>query len=231
MPPLTILVIDDEPQIRRVVRHALEGDDARVLEAATGREGIDLAAAQRPDLIVLDLGLPDISGEAVCRDIRGWSIAPILVLSARHSDHEKAALLDLGADDYITKPFSTLELQARVRAQVRRARLAQQGTADTCITAAGIAIDLVKRSVTRDGGSVHLTPIEWELLRVLAVHAGRTMTHRQLFQAVWTRDHGDAQQHLRVHVANLRRKLEHDVVRPRIIITEPGIGYRFERDG
>src|SRR5688500_13974773 len=117
MAPLTILVLDDEPQIRRVVRHALEGNGTRIIEAATGREGIDLAAAQRPDLIVLDLGLPDMTGADVCQEVRGWSTAPIVVLSARHSDHEKAALLDLGADDYITKPFSTLEFQARVRAQ------------------------------------------------------------------------------------------------------------------
>lgn len=228
MPPLTFLAIDDEPQIRRVVRHALEADGTRILEAATGREGIDLAAAQRPDLIVLDLGLPDMPGADVCREIRGWSTAPIVVLSARHSDQEKAALLDFGADDYVTKPFSTIELQARVRAQLRRARLAQQDAPDARIETDGVAIDLVKRNVTRDGEAVHLTPIEWELLRVLALNAGRTMTHRHLYQEVWSRAHGDAQQHLRVHVASLRRKLERDPVRPRFIITEPGVGYRFE---
>jgi two-component system KDP operon response regulator KdpE len=225
---LTLLVIDDEPQIRRVVRHALAADDTRVVEAASGREGIDLAAAERPDLIVLDLGLPDIPGVEVCRDIRGWSTAPILVLSARHSDQEKAALLDAGADDYVTKPFSTVELQARVRAQLRRARMAASPSGETRIEADGVAIDLVSRSVTRDGAAVHLTPIEWELLRVLATNAGRTMTHRQLFAQVWARQHGDAQQYLRVHVASLRRKLERDSVRPRLIVTEPGVGYRFE---
>ncbi|MDQ3948726.1 MAG: response regulator transcription factor [Gemmatimonadota bacterium] len=228
MSGLTILVIDDEPQIRRVVRHALEDSDARVLEAATGRDGIDLAAAERPDLIVLDLGLPDMAGADVCRDVRGWSTAPILVLSARHSDDEKATLLDLGADDYVTKPFSTRELQARVRAQLRRARLGHTAEGATRIEADGVVIDLVKRSVSRDADAVHLTPIEWELLRVLATNAGRTMTHRQLFAQVWARPHGDAQQNLRVHVASLRRKLEHDPVRPRLIITEPGVGYRFE---
>jgi two-component system, OmpR family, KDP operon response regulator KdpE len=231
MPGLTILVIDDEPQIRRVVRHALEDANARVLEAATGRDGMDLAAAERPDLIVLDLGLPDMAGADVVHDVRGWSTAPILVLSARHSDEEKAALLDLGADDYVTKPFSTRELQARVRAQLRRARLGQTADGATRIEADGIVIDLVKRSVTRDADTVHLTPIEWELLRVLATNAGRTMTHRQLFSQVWARTHGDAQQYLRVHVANLRRKLERDPVRPRLIITEPGVGYRFESAG
>ena len=224
----TILVIDDESQIRRVVRHALESGDTRVLEAESGRQGLDLAAAERPALIVLDLGLPDMPGAEVCRDIRGWSTAPIVVLSARHSDQEKAALLDLGADDYVTKPFSTIELQARVRAQLRRARIAESAEGETRIVADGVVIDLVRRSVSRDDAAVHLTPIEWELLRVLATHAGRTMTHRQLFSLVWTRSHGDAQQYLRVHVASLRRKLERDPVRPRLIITEPGVGYRFE---
>jgi two-component system, OmpR family, KDP operon response regulator KdpE len=230
MPPTTLLVIDDEPQIRRVVRHALESEDVRVLEAATGRAGLDLAAAERPDLVVLDLGLPDMPGAAVCRDLRGWSTAPIVVLSARHSDQEKASLLDLGADDYVTKPFSTLELQARVRAQLRRAAMTATPAGTTHISADGVVIDLVRRVVTRDGETIHLTPTEWELLRVMATHAGRTMTHAQLFARVWARAHGDAQQHLRVHVASLRRKLERDPIRPRMIFTEPGVGYRFEAD-
>ena len=228
MPGLTVLVIDDEPQIRRVLRNALAADDTRVLEAGSGREGIDLAAAERPDLIVLDLGLPDGPGIVVCREIRSWSSAPVLVLSARHSDQEKASLLDAGADDYVTKPFSTVEFLARVRAQLRRSRMISTDAGETGITADDITIDLVKRSVVRDGTAIHLTPIEWELLRVLATHAGRTMTHAQLFAQVWARSHGDAQQYLRVHVASLRRKLERDPVRPRLIITEPGVGYRFQ---
>jgi two-component system KDP operon response regulator KdpE len=223
-----MLVIDDEPQIRRVVRHALEADNARVLEAASGREGLDLAAAERPELIVLDLGLPDMAGADVCRDIRGWSAVPIVVLSARHSDQEKAALLDLGADDYVTKPFSTIELQARVRSHLRRAALSASGSGDTRLEVDGIVIDLAKRSVARDGVAIRLTPIEWQLLRVLATNGGRTMTHAQLYTQVWDRAHGDAQQNLRVHVASLRRKLERDPVRPTLIITEPGVGYRFE---
>ena len=233
MRPLTVLVIDDEPQIRRVVRHALEADGARVLEAASGRDGLDLAAAERPDLVVLDLGLPDITGLDVCRDLRAWSAVPVLVLSARHSDHEKATLLDAGADDYVTKPFSTVELQARVRAQLRRARLGAGGagdaaTADGRVEADGVSVDLVRRLVTREGAAVHLTPTEWQLLRAFLANAGRTMTHGQLYAQVWGRAHGDAQQHLRVHVASLRRKLERDPVRPRLIVTEPGVGYRFE---
>ena len=230
MPLRTVLVVDDELQIRRVVRHALESPDVRVLEASTGRDGLDLAAAERPDLVVLDLGLPDMPGADVCRDLRGWTTVPILVLSARHSDQEKAALLDLGADDYVTKPFSTIELQARVRAQLRRAVIASAPGGATSITADGVVIDLLRRVVTRDGSAIHLTPTEWELLRVLATHAGRTLTHAQLFAKVWARAHGDAQQHLRVHVASLRRKLERDPIRPRTILTEPGVGYRFEAD-
>ena len=227
--PPTVLVIDDEPQIRRVVRHALEADGIRVIEAESGRLGADLAAAERPDLIVLDLGLPDGPGIDVCRDVRAWSTAPVLVLSARHSDGEKAALLDAGADDYVTKPFSPVELRARVRAQLRRAQMAAGGpAASSRLEADGLVVDLARRVVTLDGAAVHLTPIEWDLLRTLATHAGRTMTHRQLFSEVWARPHGDAQQYLRVHVASLRRKLERDPVRPRRIITEPGVGYRFE---
>lgn len=227
----TVLVIDDEPQIRRVVRNALEDDQLHVLEAATGRDGLDQAAARRPQLVVLDLGLPDVAGIDVCRDIRTWSSVPVIVLSARHSDLEKAALLDAGADDYITKPFSPLEFRARVRAQLRRASMIGTTPDDAVIRAGPLRIDLVKRLVTRDDVAVHLTPTEWELLRVLASHGGRTLTHAFLFAQVWARSHGDPQQHLRVHVASLRRKLEQDAVRPKILLTEPGVGYRFEVDG
>jgi two-component system KDP operon response regulator KdpE len=172
-----------------------------------------------------------MAGADVCRDIRGWSAVPIVVLSARHSDREKAELLDLGADDYVTKPFSTIELRARVRSHLRRAALAATPAGDARIDLGhGVAIDLARRAVTRDGTAVHLTPIEWELLRVLATNAGRTLTHAQLYARVWDRPHGDAQQNLRVHVASVRRKLERDPVRPAIIITEPGVGYRLETE-
>jgi two-component system KDP operon response regulator KdpE len=229
MPSLhkTVLVVDDEPQIRRVLKHALSEDGTRVIEAATAREGLDLAAAERPDLIVLDLGLPDGSGEDVCRQIRGWSKAPILVLSARHSDTEKVALFDAGSDDYVTKPFSSAELKARVRALLRRAVTgATEGA--TTIVREDLEIDLERRAVRLGGSPVHLTPIEWELLMALATNPGRVMTHRQLFTAVWRgRDHGDAQQYLRVYVAHLRRKLERDPMHPRFIFTIPAVGYRF----
>jgi two-component system, OmpR family, KDP operon response regulator KdpE len=222
-----ILVIDDEPQIRRVVRHALEEEGAQVLEAATGAEGIDVAAAERPALVVLDLGLPDASGLAVCREIRSWSRVPIIVLSARHSEHEKVALLDAGADDYVTKPFSTAEFRARVRAQLRRAHASGASAEDGAIEIDELRIDVSRRAVERGGTPIHLTPIEWELLRLFVRHAGRTLTHQQIFREVWPHSAGDAQAYLRVHVANLRRKIERDPVRPRMITTEPGVGYRF----
>ncbi|MDP9204070.1 MAG: response regulator transcription factor [Gemmatimonadota bacterium] len=224
------LVIDDEPQIRRVVRNALEGEVARVLEASTGTEGLEIAAAQLPALIILDLGLPDIGGIDVCREIRKSSAAPIIVLSARHSDQEKVKLLDVGADDYVTKPFSTIEFQARARAQLRRVRQAPIASLDAPLETDGLVIDFAKPALQRDGLPVHLTRTEWELLRTLAKNRGRTLTHRQLFTAVWAKSYGDAQQNLRVHIRSLRRKLESDPVRPRLIVTEPGVGYRFESE-
>lgn len=230
MPGDVVLVVDDELQIRRVVRNALASDNTRVIEAATGRDAIDLAAAERPALIVLDLGLPDTPGIDVCREIRTWSSAPIIVLSARHSDQEKVALLDAGADDYITKPFSPGELQARVRAQLRRSRLAPALSGTQIITIDGLVIDPVKPSLKKNDVAVHITKTEWELLRTLLKHAGRTLTHQQLFRAVWGNSSGDMQQYLRVHIRSLRRKIEADPVRPRLIVTEPGVGYRFENE-
>jgi two-component system KDP operon response regulator KdpE len=221
------LVIDDESQIRRAVRRALEEDFERVHEAESGGKGLDVAAAAQPELIVLDLGLPDTTGIALCKELRKWSKAAILVLSARHEDEEKIALLDAGADDYLTKPFNTLELQARARALLRRTS-AREAEGSSSIRCGSLVMDLAARTVTRDGGLVHLTPIEWELLRALMTSAGKTLTHRQLFASVWPgRSEGDAQQYLRVHVANLRRKIEENPIEPRYIFTEPGVGYRF----
>lgn len=224
--PRVVLVVDDELAIRRVVRNAFQ-DGARVVEAGTGSAGIDAAATERPDLVILDLGLPDIAGVEVCREIRRWSNVPILVLSARHADEEKVQLLDAGADDYLTKPFSTSELQARARALLRRAATAM-GHGESRVGIGRLILDLTARTLVRDGELVHLTPIEWDLLRVLMTHAGRTLTHQQLFREVWAgRQFGDAQQYLRVFVAHLRRKIEADSLRPQYIMTEPGIGYRF----
>ena len=222
------LVVDDEPQIRRLVKNALSADFGRVLEAGDGSTALDLAAAARPALIVLDLGLPDMDGVAVCRDIRAWSSVPIIVLSARHSESEKVALFDAGADDYITKPFGTDELRARVRAILRRASV---GTSEAQTVEFGpYTLDLVARTLVRDHEIVHLTPIEWDLLRVLATHAGKVLTHSNLFSEVWPgRQFGDAQQYLRFHIANLRQKIEEDTLSPRYVLTEPGVGYRFSR--
>lgn len=223
-----VLVIDDEAQIRRVVRNALDNEATKIIEAETGRQGIDMAAAGRPNLIVLDLGLPDIDGGSVCREIRKWSQSPIIVLSARHSDVEKVALLDSGADDYMTKPFSTSELQARVRAHMRREVAISSGDTNSILEKDGVVIDLLKPSLTKSGSRVHLTRTEWELLRALAKHSGKTLTHQQIFRAVWGNSFRDAQQNLRVHIRSLRQKIEADPVRPTLIVTEPGVGYRLE---
>ena len=222
----TALVIDDEPQIVRAVARALGDIFEVVLRASTAQEGIDQAASARPDLIVLDLGLPDRDGLAVCREIRAWSSAAIIVLSARHSDHDKIALLDAGADDYVTKPFSTAELQARVRAQLRRARAILPGEG-SAVEIDGLEIDLAARTVARAGELIHLTPTEWALLRTFVRNAGKTLTHQQMFSEIWPNSGGDPQQYLRAYVATLRRKIERDPLRPNLILTESGAGYRF----
>jgi two-component system KDP operon response regulator KdpE len=244
---ITVLLIEDEPQIRRLVRNALHGDstflrlglqdtdrtpELRVIEAATGQEGIDLAAGEGPALVVLDLGLPDMEGIAAAREIRRWSSAPIIVLSARHLDTEKAALLDAGADDYVTKPFSTVEFMARVRAQMRRrANHVRRNGAVDIVSFGDVLVDPQRRRVERNGEPVHLTPTEFALLRALVSHPRQTLTHRQLFHEVWGNAEGDAQQYVRVYVGHLRRKIEEDPVRPKFIHTEAGVGYRFEPDG
>jgi two-component system, OmpR family, KDP operon response regulator KdpE len=227
MRDVTLLIIDDEPQIRRAVHRAVAGEVARVIEASAGRDGIDIAATRAPDIVVLDLGLPDMAGADVCRELRQWSTAPIIVLSARHTDQEKVQLLDAGADDYITKPFSTDELCARVRAQLRRADMSERQSSEP-LEIDGLVIDTVSRSVSREGTDIHLTPIEWGLLRTFLSNRGRTLTHTQIFRAVWNQPAGDPQQYLRVHIANLRSKIERDPLHPTLILTEPGVGYRFQ---
>jgi len=223
-----VLVIDDEAKIRLVVCAALADDTVRCTHAATAAEGLARAASEHPDLIVLDLGLPDRDGIDVCREIRRWSHAPIVVLSARHSEKEKAALLDAGADDYVTKPFGVVEFRARVRAQLRRARMPLHPLTEAPLRLGALTVDVGRRTVLRDGQPVHLTPTEWGLLLALLRHPGRTVTHRQLFREVWNDSYGDVQQYLRVYVAHLRKKLEDDPYAPRHLITEPGVGYRLE---
>lgn len=226
----SILIVDDEPKIRAVVREALTGHAARLLESGSGASALAMAEEQRPDLIILDLGLPDMDGVDVTRALRRWSSAPIIVLTARHADDEKVNLLDAGADDYVTKPFSSSELRARVRAQLRRARMAPVPGGDAPAVIGELTVDFARRIVTRAGDAIHLTRTEWGLLEALLRHAGRPVTHRQLFSAVWGNASGDAQHYLRVYIAHLRRKLEADPYSPRLILTEPGVGYRFVLD-
>jgi len=220
-----LLVIEDEVDIRRAVGAALRDHHPAIIEASTGAAGVDAVDASHPDLIILDLGLPDLDGLAVCERIRAMTVAPIIVLTARHGESDTVALLNAGADDYITKPFSTQELAARVAAQVRRSRVPP--SEHEIIVADGLSIDVHRRQASRDGNVVRLTPIEWELLTVLVSDPGRVFTHQQLFAAVWKRAFGDARLYLRVHVTNLRRKIERNPADPRLIITEPGVGYRF----
>lgn len=230
--PPYFLVVDDERQIRRAVAHLLEPLDGTIREAESGREALTLAAAQPPTLVILDLGLPDMDGTDVCRELRAWCDAPILVLTARHDDRSTIDALDAGADDFVSKPFSPDALVARVRALLRRAaRSGATESARPAIEAGELTIDLAARTVERRGERIHLTPTEFDLLAMLARNAGRVLTHAQLFHEVWKgRVFGDAQAHLRVHVAHLRRKLEDDPVRPRYLQTELGVGYRFVLD-
>jgi two-component system, OmpR family, KDP operon response regulator KdpE len=224
----TLLVVDDEPAVRAAVCGAAASEAARCVQAGTGSDAISTAQREHPDLIVLDLGLPDQDGLDVCRRLREFTQAPIVVLSARHSEREKARLLDAGADDYVTKPFGTVEFQARIRAQLRRARLPH--TPDAPVAVGPFSIDVERRTAVREGVAVHLSPTEWQLLRTLLANSGRTMTHQQLFRAVWGSSEGDPQQYLRVYMAHLRRKLEVDPYAPRHFVTEPGVGYRFEAE-
>lgn len=221
-----ILVIEDEPEIRRFLRVSLVGHDYRFVEATTGAEGIRCAAEQQPDLVILDLGLPDVDGLEVIQQIRSWSHVPILVLSARGQERDKIAALDHGADDYLTKPFGVGELLARIRVALRHA--AGDGESGEPEFRTGeLAIDRAARRVTVAGAEVHLTPNEYRLLTVLAKHAGKVVTHRQLLKEVWGPDSVFETHYLRVYLAQLRRKIEADAARPRYLLTEPGIGYRL----
>jgi len=222
-----VLIVDDEAKIRSALRQALEREVGTILEASNGRDAIVMAEQKRPAVVIIDLGLPDMEGIDLCRIIREWSSVPILVLSARTDEHEKASLLEAGADDYITKPFSTVELRARVHAAVRRSQMTPVPGSEAPLVIGDLVIDTARRIVTSAGSDVHLTPTEWGLLRVLIANAGRPVTHARLFDAVWGQAAGDAQLYLRVYVAHLRRKLEADSYRPRLILTEPGVGYRF----
>ena len=225
--PPDLLVIDDEVQIRRLLRLTLESAGYRVREAETGALGLNEAAVQRPDAIILDLSLPDIGGLEVLRRIREWSHIPVLILSVRGDEAHKIAALDAGADDYLTKPFGGGELLARVRVLLRRA----QPAGEVSIVRFGdIEVDFTKRAVTRGGAELHLTVKEYALLRLLLQHRGKVVTHRQLLRDVWGPGHEEDTHYLRVHMANLRKKLEPTANAPRFVKTESGIGYRFIGD-
>ncbi|MGZ4173687.1 MAG: response regulator [Solirubrobacteraceae bacterium] len=224
-PAPRVLVVDDEPQIVRGLKIILRSAGYSVEHAATKHEALAALAARPPDAMVLDLVLPDGRGTEVCKEVRQWSRLPILVLSAVGDEAEKVKALDAGADDYVTKPFGTDELLARLRAVLRRSN--EAGGSPRIEALGGVVIDLQDRHVTVAGEDIHLTPIEFDLLRALAQHRGRLVTHRQLLQEVWGPEYGEETHYLRVHVAHIRAKLESDPSRPRALVTEPGVGYRL----
>ena len=222
-PTASALVIDDEPQIRRLLRITLEGNGYRVIDATNGKDGILEAAQGRPDIVLLDLGLPDMDGVDVLKRLREWSRVPVIILSVRDRETDKIAALDAGADDYVTKPFSTGELLARLRAALRHA---QGAGGETIFRSGALEVDLAARTVRKENREIKLTPIEYSLLRLFVTHAGKVLTHRHILNEVWGPTAKD-NQHLRVHIAHLRDKIEDDTSRPGLIITEPGVGYRL----
>jgi two-component system KDP operon response regulator KdpE len=222
-----IILIEDEPEIRRFLRATLLRHGYRLVEAVTAREGLQAAETRQPDLIILDLGLPDMDGLEVIGRLREWTQVPILVLSARGQEADKVAALDAGADDYVSKPFGVGELLARMRASLRRAERMGSGADEQTFTADDLQVDFVHRRVLVKGQDIHLTPIEYRLLTTLARHAGKVLTRNQLLKEVWGRAYTDQAHYLHVYMAHLRRKIEVDPAQPRYILTEPGVGYRL----
>jgi two-component system KDP operon response regulator KdpE len=222
-----ILVIDDEQQILRAMRTILDQHNYRVITASTGADGLALATASAPDVIILDLGLPDMDGVEVCAQLRTWTQTPIIILSVRDNDTDKASALDQGADDYLTKPFSVVELLARVRVALRH-RSQAQGTGTTVIQAGDVTIELANHTVTRKGQDVKLSATEFKLLAYLASNAGRVLTYRAILANVWGYAEANQMEDLRVYILQLRRKLEENTRKPRLILTEIGVGYRFD---
>lgn len=221
-----VLLVEDEKQIRRFVRVALEEEGFQVFEAETVRQGLVEAGTRHPDIVILDLGLPDQDGVEFIRDLRGWSELPVIVLSARSDETNKIEALDAGADDYLTKPFGVGELLARVRVALRR-RDRKQDERTAIVEFCGVHMDMVNRTVIRDQQSIHLTPIEYRLLTILARNAGRVITHRQILQEVWGPSHVEHAHYLRIYMSQLRHKLEENPAQPQCLLTEAGIGYRL----
>jgi two-component system, OmpR family, KDP operon response regulator KdpE len=229
MTDLVVLLIEDEPSMRRFLRASLPTSGHTLVEAATGREGLAMAAARPPDVILLDLGLPDMDGLEVTQRLRAWTKVPIIVLSARDKEHDKVAALDAGADDYLTKPFSMPELLARIRVARRHADATPEKE-ESVFDLGDLKVDLASRVVTRRGEEVRLTPIEFKLLATLVRNAGRVMTYHQLLRDVWGLRFASQKQYLHVYVGHLRHKLEDDPTRPRYLLTDAGVGYRFKSD-
>ena len=222
-----VLIVEDEPQMRRFLRTALTAQDFRILEAENAKQAIVATTTHNPEVILLDLGLPDEDGLDVTRQIREWSHVPIIVISARGREDDKVAALDAGADDYLTKPFGVNELLARIRVALRRFVQASTAAGAPILEIGPLSLDLARRTVTVDHQEVHLTPIEYRLLSLLAQNAGKVLTHRQILKEVWGPSYANETQYLRVFMAQLRRKIEHNPARPRLLITEPGVGYRM----
>ncbi|MCH5643851.1 response regulator [Gordonia sp. ABSL49_1] len=224
-----VLVVDDEPQLLRALRINLNARGFAVTTAATGAEALSAAARTNPQVVVLDLGLPDIDGLTVLEGLRGWTNVPVIVLSARSDAADKVAALDAGADDYVTKPFGMEEFLARLRAAVRRGSVLADTPEVPVVDAGGFVVDLGAKSVTRDGAAVHLTPTEWGILEILVRHEGKLVGQKEILQSVWGPSYGTQTNYLRVYLASLRRKLEDDPAHPKHLLTEAGMGYRFVR--
>lgn len=222
-----IVLVEDEKQIRRFLRTALEAASICVIEAETGKHGLVEIGARKPDMVILDLGLPDMDGVDIIRQLRTWTNLPILVLSARSEEEQKVRALDAGADDYLTKPFGSSELMARIRAHLRKRDYGGRSTEEPVVQFGDVTVDFMQRRVTRNGEAVHLTPIEYRLLSVLVRNAGKVLTHTQLLREVWGPGHAERSHYLRIYMGHLRQKLENDPARPEHIFTETGVGYRL----
>ena len=222
-----VLVVEDEPQMRRFIRASLTSHGYRLVEAERASEAVALITSNNPELVLLDLGLPDADGLDLTRQLREWSRVPIIVLSARGREEDKVAALDAGADDYLTKPFGVNELLARMRVALRHAQVAAAPTAPQVFELGELRVDLVRREVTRGGEELHLTPIEYKLLALFVQHAGKVLTHRQILKEVWGPAYASQTHYVRVHLAELRKKIEVEPSRPKLLVTEPGVGYRL----